>query len=81
MKKLLVLLALLLALTMVFVACQNTEQPDDTTVADQPTEEPTQAPTEESRQETPTEGTPEPEPSDEPEESSTDESPEQLRAA
>ena len=42
MKKLLVLLALLLALTMVFVACQNTEQPDDTTVADQPTEEPTQ---------------------------------------
>ena len=42
MKKLLVLLALLLALTMVFVACQNTEQPNDTTVADQPTEEPTQ---------------------------------------
>ena len=42
MKKLLVLLALLLALTMVFVACKDSQDPTDTTVADQPTEEPTQ---------------------------------------
>ena len=43
-KKLLILLALLVAMTLVFVACKDDPQPpvDDTTVADQPTEEPTQ---------------------------------------
>ena len=49
MKKLFVLLALLLALTMVFVACQDQKPNEDTTVDDQTTEEPTQGedPTEE----------------------------------
>ena len=43
MKKILILLALLVAMTLVFVACQDPKPPvDDTTVADQPTEEPTQ---------------------------------------
>ncbi len=42
-KKLLILLALLVAMTLVFVACKDDPTPpDDTTVADQPTEEPTQ---------------------------------------
>ena len=43
-KKILILLALLVAMTLVFVACKDDPQPpvDDTTVADQPTEEPTQ---------------------------------------
>ena len=43
-KKILVLLALLLALTLVFIACdkKNPQDPVDTTVADQTTEEPTQ---------------------------------------
>ena len=41
-KKILVLLALLVALTLVFVACQNDPKPDDTTAAqDTTTEEPT----------------------------------------
>ncbi|MBP3571576.1 MAG: hypothetical protein J6M42_06410 [Clostridia bacterium] len=43
MKKILILLALLVAMTLVFVSCQDEKPPvDDTTVADQPTEEPTQ---------------------------------------
>ena len=42
-KKLFILLALLVAMTLVFVACKDDPTPpDDTTVADQPTEEPTQ---------------------------------------
>ena len=47
-KHLLILLALVAALSLVFVACDKTpDQPADTTVAtDAPTEEPTDAPTE-----------------------------------
>ncbi|MBO5512792.1 MAG: hypothetical protein J6J01_02805, partial [Oscillospiraceae bacterium] len=42
-KKILILLALLMALTLVFVACKDDPvPPEETTVADQPTEEPTQ---------------------------------------
>ena len=41
-KKILVLLALLVALTLVFVACQNDPKPDDTTADQVTTEEPTQ---------------------------------------
>ena len=43
MKKILILLALLVVMTLVFVSCQDDPKPpvDDTTVADQPTEEPT----------------------------------------
>ena len=70
MKKLLVLLALLMALTLVFVACQGTTPPDETTVDDQTTEEPTQGedPTEEPTDpETPTE-----EPTETPTEEPTD---------
>ena len=66
-KKILILLALLVAMTLVFVACKDDPQPpvDDTTVADQPTEEPTQGeedPTEapDTDPETPEPGTDEP---------------------
>ena len=41
-KKILVLLALLVALTLVFVACQNDPKPEETTVDQVTTEEPTQ---------------------------------------
>ena len=56
-KKILVLLALCLALTLVFVACKDDPVPDDTTVADQTTEEPAQtgdSTTEPAESETPT---------------------------
>ena len=78
MKKLLVLLALLMALTLAFVACQGTTPPDETTVDDQTTEEPTQGevPTEEPTDpETPTEEpteTPTEEPTDAPTEKPTE---------
>jgi outer membrane biosynthesis protein TonB len=42
-KKIFILLALLMVLTLVFVACKDEPTPpEDTTVADQPTEAPTQ---------------------------------------
>ena len=81
MKKLLVLLALLLALTLVFIACDKKPSgTDDTTVADQTTEEPTQdvedptaAPTDpEETTEEPTEAPTQEDPTDTPTEKPTE---------
>ena len=71
-KKILILLALLMALTLVFVACKDDPvPPEETTVADQPTEEPTQGDEDPTEAPDTNDQTQEPETTDEPDESET----------